>query len=659
VTKAETAMKHIVIGTAGHIDHGKSALVQALTGTDPDRLKEEKARGITIDLGFAHWHAEDLSVAFVDVPGHERFVKNMLAGVGGLDAVMLIVAADESVMPQTREHFEICRLLRVPAGLVALTKIDLVDPEMIDLVRADVAELVRGSFLAGAPTVPVSARTGAGLDALRAAIEQLGRAAPGRRAEGPARLPIDRVFSMRGFGTVATGTLVSGQIATDDALAVLPGGREVKVRGLQVHGERLPLGVAGQRVAVNLAGVGTADLARGQTLVTPAAFGETRVVDARLELLASANALRHGARVRFHQGTSEVLGRVALSSLVADRVHDGADQPVATDIPPARSAYVRIRLEAPIVVTRGDRFIVRAYSPPATIGGGVVLDPQPPRAGIRAPAGRARFAELDPAAAGDARAAARQAVMLAVGEAGAEGLPLASLSSRLGLITPGDRQPVDTLRHDGAVTAIGTALFSPSHLASVGARLVELVEQHHRDHPMDDGIPREEARERLYSRAAPGVFERAVDDLAAAGRITGRDRLAPAAGRAEVSGADAAARDALVSRYLEAGLHPPDQVALAEALGLPAQQVAQFVALLVRQKVLARVEGLVFHESALRKLKEDVRQMKAAAAGATVTIDVAAFKDRYAMTRKFAIPLLEYLDRERVTKRVGDSRVVL
>ena len=318
-------MKHIVIGTAGHIDHGKSSLVLALTGTDPDRLKEEKDRGITIDLGFAHWEAPGLSVAFIDVPGHERFVKNMLAGVGGLDAVMLVVAADESVMPQTREHFAICRLLQVPAGLVVLTKVDAVEREMIDLVRADVQELVAGSFLDGAPMLPVSARTGEGLDALRAALREIGAAAAGRREDGPARLPVDRVFSMRGFGTVVTGTLVTGGLEVESAATVLPGDRPVKVRGLQVHGARVPRAVAGQRVAVNLGGVDTADVLRGQTIAPAGAFSSTRVVDVRIELLGAAKGVRHGARLRFHQGTSEVLGRVAVSSLVADGERGGGE----------------------------------------------------------------------------------------------------------------------------------------------------------------------------------------------------------------------------------------------------------------------------------------------------------------------------------------------
>ena len=650
-------MKHIVVGTAGHIDHGKSTLVLALTGTDPDRLKEEKARGITIDLGFAHWEAPDLSVAFVDVPGHERFVRNMLAGVGGLDAVMLVVAADESVMPQTREHFDICRLLRVPAGLVVITKADAVEREMLDLVRADVAELVAGSFLDGAPVVAVSARSGEGLEALKDVLIGIGRAAPGRGEDGPARLPIDRVFSMRGFGTVVTGTLVTGRLDTERAATVLPGGRIVKVRGLQVHGARVPRAVAGQRVAVNLGGIDTGDLARGETVADEGAFLATRVLDVRLDLLASAHALRHGARLRFHQGTSEVMGRIAVSALV----HTGSSPEeigVAAEIAPGRSAYARLRLERPVVVTRGDRFIVRAYSPPDTIGGGTVLDPLPPRGGIRTAAGKARFAELDPASAPTGAASAERAVRLAALEGGHLGIARNALQARLGLLTPAAREPVERMVSRGELVGIGAALLAPAHLEAIAGRVTELAAAYHRDHPMEDGIPREEARVRACPHAASGVFERVIEDLVRLGRLTGRDRLGLAGREAAAAGPDGAARDAVANRYRTAGLQPPDQAAVAESVGMPAAQVASIVTWLVRQKVLVRVDTLVFHEAVLTRLKGEVAALKASS-GATVKLDVAAFKDRYGVTRKYAIPLLEYLDRERVTRRVGDSRIVI
>jgi len=446
-------MTHLVVGTAGHIDHGKSALVLALTGIDPDRLKEEKERGITIDLGFAHWDAGDVRVAFVDVPGHERFVKNMLAGVGGIDVVVLVVAADESVMPQTREHFDICRLLRVRSGIIVLTKCDLVDADMLELVQMDVADLVHGSFLDGAPVIPASSRTGAGLGEVRAALVAAATRLDARSAGGAARLPIDRVFTMKGFGTVATGTLVSGRLALDADVAALPGDREIKVRGLQVHGEARPSAVAGQRVAVNVAGPSSAGLARGDVLATPGSLTTTRVVDVRLDVLASVGALRHGARVRFHQGTTEVLGRVAVSRVIGDSPESSS---AAAEIPGGRTAFARLRLERAAVLTRGDRFILRAYSPPSTIAGGTVLDPQPPRGGIRTAIGRERFERLDRAAGAEAVAEAF------VGEGGADGLTAAALVARAGLSPDAAAHAVHALCGAGRARRVGDRVVAAS-----------------------------------------------------------------------------------------------------------------------------------------------------------------------------------------------------
>src|SRR5258708_8526669 len=350
----------------------------ALTGTDPDRLKEEKARGSVIDLGFAHAESQGFDMAFVEVPGHERFVKNMLAGIGGIDAVLLVVAADESVMPQTREHFAICRLLHVGAGLVALTKADLVDAETLEIARLDVRELVAGSALAGAPIVPVSSKTGAGLAALRDALAAIAAGVPERVGGGAPRLPVDRVFSMRGFGTVVTGTLTSGTLHVEGEMIVLPSARRAKVRGLQVHGAARPSAGAGRRVAVNLGGVDVGDISRGDTLTVAAAFDVTRRFDAVIELLPEAKTLRHGARVRFHHGTSELLGRVALAR-AADRTNpaqrmDSADQQTQraglSELQGGKRAFARIRLEAPAGRTRGDRVIIPAYSPAVTVGGG-------------------------------------------------------------------------------------------------------------------------------------------------------------------------------------------------------------------------------------------------------------------------------------------------
>jgi selenocysteine-specific elongation factor len=629
----------LVVGTAGHIDHGKSTLVRALTGIDPDRLKEEQERGITIDLGFAHYEAEGTTYAFVDVPGHERFVKNMLAGVGGIDCILLVVAADESVKPQTREHFDICRLLRVPAGIVALTKADLVDPDMLELVAIETRELVSGTFLDGAAIVPVSARTGRGLGDLRAALASVARAVPRtRRPDAPVRMPIDRVFSMKGFGTVVTGTLVAGTIREEAELAVLPAAHRVKVRGIQVHGRRAREARAGQRTALNLGGVDVADLGRGDTLADAETLRPSRTVDAVVELLQTAKPLKNGARIRLHQGTSELLGRISVARGAA--------------IEPGREAYGRIRLESPAIVTRGDRFILRAYSPPVTIAGGAVLDPDPPRVPIRSAAGVERLARLDPR-----RQANDEAVAAFVEERGAAGLPPERLISRAGMPQVERAETIARLSQAGRVTDVGPVLVAAPVLTELAGRVVAELTAHHAAQPLSDGMPREELREQLFGRAHVAVFDRVVQDLVAAGTIVARDRLALAGHRVSLSAGEARARDAVDRAYREAALAPPDAASLAAGLGLPRADVERMVALLLRQKTLIRVQDLLFHADALARLKSEIAALKRS--GETARIDVAAFKERYGVSRKFAIPLLEYLDRERVTRRVGDSRIVV
>jgi selenocysteine-specific elongation factor len=634
-------MRSIVVGTAGHIDHGNSSLVLAQTGIDPDRLKEEKARGITIELGFAHVRLGDATIAFVDVPGHERFVRTMLAGVGGIDAVMLVVAADESVMPQTREHFDICRLLQVGRGLVVLTKTDLVDDETLELVRLEVRELVAGSFLESAPVMAVSARTGVGLDPLRLALAELSGTVGGRPVYGAARLPVDRVFSMQGFGTVITGTLVAGRIRVDDELASEPGGRRVRVRGIHVHGQRAAEAIAGQRTALNLGGVDLADVVRGQTLATPTTLTVTRRVDALVDVLPSAKPLRHGARVRFHHGTRELLGRLS----VVGRL---------TEIAPGTRAAVRLRLESPAALTRADRFIVRAYSPAATVGGGLVIDPDPPRSAVRTAAAEERFRALQPGTAGDSIALERMVV-----DTGSAGLPFVALTSRAGVPQERVSTTAENLVGQGLALLAGDRLVTPAVVSELSSRLMALVDEFHRANPLADGIPREEARERLFARADPMVFELVLSRLAADGRLTVRDRIARAGHRLDLSADEMRARDAIERVYRQAGLKPPDASGVAVEAGVAPALAEKMSALLLRQKRLARVDTLIFHVDALASLKDELKALRAQVPDGRATIDVAGFKERYGVTRKFAIPLLEWLDRERVTKRAGETRTIL
>ena len=629
-------MRHLVIGTAGHIDHGKSTLVLALTGTDPDRLREEKLRGITIDLGFAHAVEGDVVFSFVDVPGHERFVRNMLAGVGGIDAVMLHVAADESVKPQTREHFHICRLLRVPAGVVVITKSDLVDADVLDVVRLEVQELVSGSFLEDAPIVAVSARTGAGIPDLRRVLAGLAAAA-GREWGGPARLPLDRVFSVRGFGTVATGTLVAGTIRRDDELRLLPSERSVKVRGIQVHGQACADAVAGQRVAVNLSGIEVGEIERGETLTAPGAVAVTRRADVTIDLLASARPVRHGARLRFHQGTRELSARVAVAGGPA--------------IEPGTSASARLHFDAPAALVRGDRFILRASAPLGTVGGGSVLDPLPPRRGVRTAAAAARFARIAP----DARP--EDVVAALVEEATFTGFPCEQLGSRAGVAWANREDVARGVEQSGRAVAIAGTLFDAARLRDAGNRLVDVVQAYHAAHPLEEGMPREELRDRLLGDAPAAVFEHVLQQAVAAGRVIARDRVALRGHSLALTDEEARVRDSVERLIRDGALAPPDRSELPARVGAKPDVVERVAAMLVRQKVLARVGDLLLHDAALRELKAQIRALKEDEAAET--IDVATFKERYHVSRKYAIPLLEYLDRERVTRRVGDVRKIL
>ncbi len=574
----------------------------------------------------------------MDVPGHERFVRTMLAGVGGVDFVMLIVAADESVMPQTREHFDICRLLGVTDGCVVITKADAADADTRALVALEAADLVRGSFLEGKPVVAVSARSGEGLDELRAVLEAAASRARRRPEDGAPRLPIDRVFTMRGFGTVITGTLVSGRIAAGDELALVPGDRIAKVRGIQVHGDARDAVTAGQRAAVNLGGVELADVSRGQTLAAAGSLAVTRRADVDVELLPSARALRHGARVRVHHGTAEVLARVSLA---------GTD---IAEVPAGGRALARLRLESAAALTRGDRLILRSYSPPLTIGAATVLDPAPTAAGIRSATGVERLEALRGADGPHALAAM-------VADRGLRGLPLSDVGARAGIL-PGQVEPVcRALEQAGTVRRAGDRLVSADALTIVSKKVTALVGEFHKQNPISEGLPREEARARLFGGADAAVFEAVVRQLAKDRVIVDRDRLALATHRVALPGGEATVA-AVEEAYRGAGLTPPDLATLAARAGVAVGVAETATAYLLRQKMLVKLDTLVLHRDALEGLKRDVAAMKAAAPG-VVKLDVAMFKDRYGVTRKFAIPLLEYLDRERVTRRVGDARVLL
>jgi selenocysteine-specific elongation factor len=623
-------MKHIVVGTAGHIDHGKTALVNALTGIDADRLAEEKRRGITIDLGFAHLDlTPGLRLGFVDVPGHERFVKNMLAGVGGIDMVLFAIAADESVKPQTREHFDICRLLEIPRGIVALTKADLVDEETLEIVRLETDDLVAGSFLEGAPVVPVSAVTGAGLDDLKRELARAAASVPERNAEGHLRLPIDRVFSARGFGTVVTGTLISGSVSREQEVEVYPGGRRLRVRGVEVHGQQVERAVAGQRTAVNLADIEPAGLARGDALSEPGRFRAVTQMDCRLDLLRSARALKHRAPVHFHSGTAEIEAEV--------RLLDGS-----ASLAPGATAFVRLILREPALILPGDRFIVRMFSPVVTIGGGVVVDigERKYRKGEDA---TARLAVL---ASGDAS----QRIALLVREA-PFGANLAELVARTGLTSSEVAQ--------AAARAKLVALPGPppfyvdrAWFQAARERLVKAVREFHRASPLLPGIPRQELRNRELA-GSPAFLLDAL--LAEAKEIVAEGETVRARGHRTVLKEDEEqARASIEGAFERAGLATPAWMEVLAQSGVEPARARTLLEMLVREKKLLRVnDELVFHRSALESLRQMLAARKAE------RFNVGAFKEWTGISRKYAIPLLEYLDREHVTRREGDQRVVL
>lgn len=633
-------MRHVVVGTAGHIDHGKSALVRALTGTDPDRLKEEKARGITVDLGFAHFEAGGVRYAFVDVPGHERFVRNMLAGAGGFDVVLLVVAADESVMPQTREHFEICRLLGIETAVVALTRSDLVeDPDLIELAELEVRDLLAGSPFAAAPVVPVSSLTGEGLDGLRAALADAAEAARPRNPEGLFRLPVDRVFSVRGFGAVVTGTLVSGRVPVGAEVEILPGGDRARVRGLEVHGAAAESGSAGERVALNLAGVRRERVERGSVVGFPGELGAGQMLDCRLEALGDLAApIADEDRVHVHIGAATALARV--------RLLGGLES-----LAPGETAFAQLRLESPLAALRGDRFILRRYSPVVTIGGGTVLDAAPPKRSPRSSAARDAVATL---AAGDDRTAA----LSFLGEAGPGGMTTAGLARRLGRPGTEVERLVASLRVDGEIeVAAGRAGSEARLLSADRARALEewllarlaAFEEANRLRP---GMPVEELRE--HAGVPAGVADSVLTRLETEGRIRrDRDTVATAGRTVRLTETEQGVLDRLADLIEEGGLAPPTLSDACRLLAAAPPLVEMMRRLLVHQgRAVAVTPDLGFAAGALRSLKQAVHEQRES----SPEISVAWFKERFGLSRKHAIPLLEWLDRERVTIRVGDVR---
>jgi selenocysteine-specific elongation factor len=633
------ALKHVIVGTAGHIDHGKSSLVEALTGTNPDRLEEEKRRGITLDLGFAFLDLDGVRLGLVDVPGHERFVRNMLAGAGGIDLVLLVIAADEAIKPQTREHFEICRLLGIPRGIVAITKSELVDSDSLELVRLEIEEFVRGSFLEGAPIVPVSARSGAGLDELKAVLRRGAQAVAAKDATQHFRLPIDRSFAMKGFGTVVTGTLISGAVKVDDEVELYPARKRLRVRGLHSGGKQIERAVAGQRTAVNLAGIEHEEITRGMVLAPACVFEATQRVDARVTLLGSAPTLKNRARVHFHQGTAEAIAEVILLSDSGELAAGG-------------SAFAQLRLDKPLLLLSGDRFILRRFSPVVTIGGGAVLDARAPRHKSR-DAALARFL-------GVLEHGKREEILGALAEAAPRGLTLPEIVARMGWIETETRATAEKLAAAKRVRIMGSApiVVAPAQaVTDCAAAIRKAVEAFHRANPLLAGIPKQELRARA-GRARVEIFDAALGDLMTARAVVTAGDLVSQAGREiTLSTEETRAKELIEREFERAGLTVPGFASVLAKLPVDAARAQKILQILLREKVLVKISSdLVFHRNTLLRLRETVAKYRKER-GSRLPITV--FKELTGITRKYAIPLLEHLDREQVTRRAGDERVIL
>lgn len=627
-------MKKRVVGTAGHIDHGKTALVKALTGVDTDRLPEEKRRGITIDLGFASWITGDYQIGFIDVPGHERFVKNMLAGVGGIDSALLVVAADESIKPQTREHFAICKLLDIPTGLVAITKSDLVDPEIIGLVRLEVEELVAGSFLEGKPIVAVSSVTGAGLDDLRQAILQSVAAVDDRDATSRVfRLPIDRAFTMKGFGSVVTGTTYAGRLDVESDVEVLPGGDRSRARSIQVHGQPRTFASAGERTSVNLPDLPLERLHRGQQIVRPETLRPSHLITARLELLRDAKPIKEQTRIRFHHLAAELLGNF--------RFVDETDG----ELRPGQSAFVQLRLESPVVAVAGDRFVIRRYSPSVTIGGGVILDAHLPKLS------RATRAEILETLA-DASLTKRVELMARL--EGLRGLTIEAVQARTGFTIGTLRRELHDLPELAALSE-GRWVHKDA-LGDFRRRAIEFLDRYFKQNRMAISVPKGEFVQKLLPSGVDApLITFLLSDLVRETIITVSGDTLEVPGRSKtLGGAEGELARAIENRFAEAGLQPPPVSELIQTMPQKPKMIEGVISFLVKQGTLVRLaDGVYVHRGVLAGAREKIASRKGE------RIDVGQFKELFGLSRKVAIPLLELFDREGVTKRIGDVRQVL
>ncbi len=632
-----------VIGTAGHVDHGKSTLVHALTGIDPDRLQEEKDRGMTIDLGFAWLRLPSgREVSIVDVPGHERFIKNMLAGVGGIDVAMLVVAADEGPMPQTDEHLAILDLLGISRGVVAITKADLVDEEWLELVKAEVEERIADTTLAGAPLISVSAVTGAGLPELLGALDQLLAEIPAKRNIAKPRIPVDRVFTVAGFGTIITGTLVDGELRVGAEVEILPSGRFTRVRGIQSHKRKVEIAPPGTRVAVNLASIGTEEIARGEVVTTPGWLRPTRAVDVKLRSIKGApRPLRHGDELTFHTGSAEAVARLSLLDI--------------QELPPGQTAWGQLRLADPVAVAKGDQFIVRIPSPSYTVAGGVVVDPHPKR--------HRRFQDQVLNSLSTLEHGTPEEIALQQMPPGGpidlqslvrrSGLPVEQATAAVrSLISSDEAILLDGSRGGTADAVVNnqSLIVSTAAWTSLRQRVEGILSSFHAEYPLRRGMPREEVRSRLALDAKS--FSRVEARLLAERMVTQQGPLMALAGHEVRFGEEQQKRvESLIAALRDGGTSPPSTTELLGRFELDSEVLA---ALLEQGKVVEIAPGIILdrrvYDNAVETVVRTIRD--------NGSITVGAVRDLFNTSRKYALALMGHLDDKHITRRIGDERVL-
>jgi selenocysteine-specific elongation factor len=623
-------MRYVILGTAGHIDHGKSSLVKALTGVDPDRLKEEKERGITIDLGFADLtYPDGLTVGIVDVPGHERLVKNMLAGAGGIDLVLLVIAADEGIMPQSREHLHICNLLKIKSGLIAITKADLVEKDWLALVEDEVRNFVKGTFLDGTPVLPVSSRTMFNLDALKEKIREIALLVEPKPTKGLFRLPIDRVFTLKGFGTVVTGTAVSGSISVDQDIDILPSGIQSKVRGLHSHGRAIQTAYAGQRVAVNLQGVEKEALQRGDAVVIPGRLTPTRKIDAKVELLSGAPVLKSKSLVHFHLGTSETIGRVILFG--------------QNDLKAGESCYCQFRLHEPVIAMAGDRYIIRRFSPVDTIGGGEVLDPLSFRRHYKE--GLEDLQTFETGTLSDK-------IAVKVKRSGIYGIIVSLIEGWIKAEIPSIREAMKELKERGVLIQFEDVLIHRSAFDAFRETIKKIMEEYHKKNPLKPGMLKEELRAR--TAIEPRLFGNLINSLKEI--VIDKELVRLASFKATLSQVDESVKASILGLLEKGGFQPPFREELSQTLQLDMKRLTDILNLLAKEGSLVRISDTMYIPSSVhQKMIGNLRNFFSKKPDMTV----AEFRDILNTSRKYALPLLEYLDSHKITLRVGDIRKLL